>query len=196
MQISSIFVIVLLTPISTANEIKCEGDRIELSCLQSSSKHKGNALWKKSSGERVIWNYYGDSNKGGSFTNRTVKLNDDFSLSIEGCAQSDQGIYILCINGEPQCEITLFVKASKQCIKPETPTAQSTSPTTYEMSRQDATNESSLPTAYRKRGVIVGVCLFLVVLLLAVGVGIKRTGSKIEKPEFKQLNTDTQNNKV
>ncbi|XP_056306074.1 uncharacterized protein LOC130218066 [Danio aesculapii] len=168
MQISGISFIILLIPISTAYEIKCEGDSIELSCLESSIKDKVNALWKKSSGERVIWNYYGDSNKGDSFTNRTVKLNDDFSLSIDGCAQSDQGIYILCINGEPRCEIKLLVKASKQCNKPKTTTAQSTSPTTHEKSRQDdLQNESSLPKI-SITGVCVATCLLSLVVLWAV----------------------------
>lgn len=202
MQISGILLIVLLIPISTANEIKCEGDPIKLTCLESSIKDKVNALWKKSSGERVIWNYQGDSKKGGSFTNRTVNLNDDFSLSIDGCAQSDQGIYILCINGEPKCEVALFVKASKQCNKPKTTTEQSTrSSTIHEKSLQDATDylqtESSLPTNDRKWGVCVALCLFvLVVLLLAVGVFIQKTKTKSDKPEFKQLNRDTENNKV
>lgn len=69
-----------------------------------------NALWKKDSGERVIWKYNGDSKKGDTFLNRTVELNEDLSLSINGCDQSDQGIYILCINGKPSCEVALFVR--------------------------------------------------------------------------------------
>lgn len=69
-----------------------------------------NALWKKDSGERVIWKYNGDSKKGDSFRNRTVVLNEDLSLYIDGCDQSDQGIYILCIDGKPSCEVRLFVR--------------------------------------------------------------------------------------
>lgn len=68
------------------------------------------ALWKKDSGERVIWKYKGVDIKGDTYTNRTIHLNDDLSLSIDGCDQSDQGIYILCINGKPSCEVRLFVK--------------------------------------------------------------------------------------
>lgn len=69
-----------------------------------------NALWKKGSGERVIWRYHGNREKGDTYTNRTVHLDENFSLSIDGCDQSDQGLYILCINGKPSCEVRLFVK--------------------------------------------------------------------------------------
>lgn len=207
MQISGISLFVLLLPISAANEsltVNCEGDPIKLSCLVSNSliKDEVNTLWKKSSGEIVIWNYHGDNNTGDTFKNRRVQLNKDFSLTIGDCSQSDQGRYVLCINGKPSCYVKLLVKASKHCNRTKPVTEQSTTRSTiYEKSIQDATDdlqtESSLPRDYIKWGVCVAACLFvLVVLQMAVCVYIQRTKSKNDKTEFKQLSTNTQNNKV
>lgn len=97
--------------------VHCEGELTTLSCLDprnyTESKVEINALWKKGSGERVIWKYYGHTKKGDTFKNRTVNLNDNLSLSIDGCDLSDQGIYIFCINGKPSCEVRLFVKGKQ-----------------------------------------------------------------------------------
>lgn len=91
--------------------VQC-GKSTTLACLgpKDHTENKTiNALWKKASGERVIWNYYGVSDRGETFKNRT-KLNANLSLSIDECYQSDQGIYILCFNGEPRCHVRLFVQ--------------------------------------------------------------------------------------
>ncbi|XP_073687152.1 uncharacterized protein [Garra rufa] len=173
--------ILLLFSVSTANAgatTNCRGENIRLSCLGTQiQKIEGNmeinALWKKDSGERVIWKYNGDSKKGDTFLNRTVALNDDLSLSIDRCDQSDQGIYILCINGKPSCEIMLFV-TDKQC-KPKTTTEQSVTSTVFPpMAKQDGKDDENLPTetsTYITWVIIASLCLVvLVVVLLFVHV--------------------------
>lgn len=157
-----------------------------------------NALWKKDSGERVIWKYNGDSKKGDTFLNRTVELNKDLSLSINGCDQSDQGIYILCINGKPSCEVTLFVRDSKQC-KQKTSTEQSIRNTAF-MEKQATEDEkhlqteTSLPNTYIRWVIYTCVCLsVLTVLLLFIRVICacipKEETSKNDKSGSKLLNS-------
>ncbi|XP_016390757.1 uncharacterized protein LOC107725866 [Sinocyclocheilus rhinocerous] len=174
--------ILLLIPLSTANRgfTKCKGDHTTLSCLDPKNHIEGkveiNALWKKDSGERVIWNYNGDRKKGDTFMNRTVELNEDLSLYIDGCDQSDQGIYILCIDGKPSCEVTLFVRDSKQC-KPKTSSEQSIRSTASSMAKQATRDEkhlqteTSLPNTYIRWVIYACLCLaVLVVLLLFIRV--------------------------
>ncbi|XP_026056976.1 uncharacterized protein LOC113042378 [Carassius auratus] len=165
----------LLIPLSTANRgfTKCKGESTTLNCLEPNNHIGGkvdiNALWKKHSGERVIWKYNGDSQKGASFKNRTVELKEDLSLYINGCDQSDQGTYILCIDGKPCCEVTLLVRDSKQC-QPKTTTEQSVRSTAFSMAKQATKDEkyleteTSLPNAYVRW--VIYVCLFLVVFVI------------------------------
>lgn len=95
----------------------CQGEQTTLSCVDPRNHFEGkgeiNVLWKKGSGEKVIWKYYGDTKRGDTFENRTVQLNENLSLSIDGCDLSDQGIYILCINGKPSCEVRLLVQGKQ-----------------------------------------------------------------------------------
>ncbi|XP_058622123.1 uncharacterized protein LOC131533718 isoform X3 [Onychostoma macrolepis] len=195
--------VLLLIPLSTANRgfTNCKGDHTTLFCLDPKYQIEGkveiNALWKKDSGERVIWKYNGDSKKGHTFMNRTVELNDDLSLSIDGCDQSDQGIYILCINGKPSCEVTLFVRDSKQC-KPKTFTEQSIRSTAFPtMAKQDEKHlqtETSLPNNYIRWVIYACLCLVvLTVLLLVICVCVaKEETSKNEKSGSKLLSNDIQ----
>ncbi|KAK9953180.1 hypothetical protein ABG768_017198 [Culter alburnus] len=201
MLLKVILCIPLLVAISTANRgfiIQCEGESTTLSCLGPRNHTEGkveiNALWKKDSGERVIWKYYGHNKTGDSYRNRKIKLNDNLSLSIEGCDQSDQGIYILCINEKPSCEVRLFVKDSKQCTKPKTSTEQSTrSPEFMEQAATDEKNlqnETSLQNTYIRWIIVsVSVCLFGMVLLLLVYWIQRRKTSKNDKSGTKLLHT-------
>ncbi|KAL1248512.1 hypothetical protein QQF64_021830 [Cirrhinus molitorella] len=181
--------ILLLFSVSSANAgatTNCKGENTRLSCLDPQiqiieGQVEINALWKKNSGERVIWKYNGDSQKGDTFLNRTVKLNDDLSLSIDRCDQSDQGIYILCINGKPSCEIMLFV-TDKQC-KPKTTTEQSiTSTAIPPMAKQDAKDDENLQTetnSYIRWVIFASSCLVaLVVVLLFIHVIRARVAKK------------------
>lgn len=177
-----------------------------MSCLQprnhTEDKVEINALWKKGSGERVIWTYYGDSKKGDTYTNRTVHLNDNLSLSIDGCDLSDQGIYILCINGKPSCEVRLFVKDSKRC-KPKTSTEQSTrSPAFATKAKQASTDEKHLQTEtslpnYKQCGFYASLCLLglsMVLLLVVYACKPREETSKNDKSGSKLLHKDIQSN--
>ncbi|KAK7123577.1 hypothetical protein R3I93_021873 [Phoxinus phoxinus] len=203
MLLKGISCFLLLIPISTANSgfiVHCEGEDTILSCLhpRDEGKVEINALWKKGSGERVIWTYHGDSKKGDTYTNRTVHLNPNLSLTIDGCDQSDQGLYILCINGKPSCEVRLFVKDSKRC-KPKTSTEQSTrSPAFGTMAKQASTGEkpkqteTSLPTyGFYASGCLLGL---IVLLLLVYACKSREKTSKNEKSGSKLLHKDIQSN--
>ncbi|XP_051738821.1 uncharacterized protein LOC127506405 [Ctenopharyngodon idella] len=206
MLLKAISCILLLIPISTANSdftVHCEGELTTLSCLDprnyTESKVEINALWKKGSGERVIWKYYGHTKKGDTFKNRTVNLNDNLSLSIDGCDLSDQGIYIFCINGKPSCEVRLFVKDSNHC-KPKTSPEQSTRSPADVKEKQTATDENhqhtetSQPNTYIRWVVYVLPCfVVLIVLLLVVYACIQREEtSKNDKSGSKLLHKDIQ----
>lgn len=89
------------------------GNNITLSCEVTGSdiedKAKVNVLWKKETGHRVIWRYSGVITTADTFHNRTFDINENLALVIDKCDKSDQGVYILCINGKPYCEVRLLV---------------------------------------------------------------------------------------
>ncbi|XP_043082556.1 uncharacterized protein LOC122329927 [Puntigrus tetrazona] len=206
MLLTGISWILVLIPFSSANRgvtVNCKGDSTKLSCLDKNhiEGNEINALWKKHSGEKVIWKYNGDSKRGDTFTNRTVQLNDDLSLSISECDQSDEGIYILCINGKPNCEVSLYIKDSKLC-KQKATTAQSAKSTAFPIwAKQAVTDENpTIPTNIYTRWVIYACSssVVLVVISLCISVLLKFSSkektSKNDKSGSKLLHSDIQKN--
>ncbi|KAK2870210.1 hypothetical protein Q8A67_024602 [Cirrhinus molitorella] len=197
MRSSGILWILLLVPLSTANRglKKCKGENTTLSCLDPANHIEGkveiNAVWKKDSGERVIWKYYSDSKKGDAFRNRAIVLNDDLSLTIDGCDQSDQGTYILCIDGRESCQVRLFVSDSKQCKQKTTgqPTTSPTSPMAKEAATDGKHLQTETPNIYIRYAVYALPCsVVLVVLLLVVRSCIlKKETNENDKSESKLL---------
>lgn len=90
-----------------------EGDNITLSCTVTGSnieeKTDINALWKKETGQRVIWKYFGEKKTAKTFLDRNFDIGDNLSLIINECNKADQGVYILCINGKPSCNVRLLI---------------------------------------------------------------------------------------
>ncbi len=90
-----------------------EGQNITLSCTVTGSnieeKTDINALWKKETGQRVIWTYFGEKKTAKTFLDRNFDIDDNLSLIINECNKADQGVYILCIDGKPSCNVRLLI---------------------------------------------------------------------------------------
>lgn len=185
-------ILLLIHIISTVRgDVKsiCKGQCTKLSCPETNTEDKAsiNVLWKKQTGEIVMWRDSGLDTKGQTYSNRNVTISEDLSLVISECTQSDQGIYILHINGQLLCKVTLLVNGrckrsseNPQCGNPQLPTD-----VTHE--HEDLQIETSL--ARSRYGLML--IFLLAFIICVVGFVRRHNTSKNNASEFKEIPLDS-----
>ncbi|KAL1248514.1 hypothetical protein QQF64_021832 [Cirrhinus molitorella] len=171
-----------------------EGENITLSCTATrrdiEDKTNINALWKKETGQKVIWEYSGEKKIAETFLNRQIDIDCNFSLIINECNQTDQGVYILYINRKQSCKVKLLV-TGKQCSHGKSP-SDAPSDATQDLKVSDENNLNENPAKEEQRKVyltIAGVLLFLGIIFCLVVLHIARKNTtKTDKSEHEVLN--------
>ncbi|XP_073720321.1 uncharacterized protein [Misgurnus anguillicaudatus] len=205
--ISCILLWIAISVVHGGFKVGCKGHSTTLSCLDEDNikdKAGSNILWKKSSGEWVIWRQSGAKELGEDFKNRGIKINDDdLSLSIIECNPLDEGVYILCINGQPNCQVRLFVEDTQQCTQSKQNSSEKSteSPTFSAVPKQESTRTPKFSVVpekgltnekIRNRFILIGCLLFCVVLLVVVIMVVvvkQKDTTENDKSESKLLHT-------
>lgn len=191
---ADISIFLLICIITTVNgDIRIhEGENIIIQCGEYNDKPEIKALWKKETGQRVIWKNYGNLKKDEAYQNRTIDIDKKLSLVIKNCKKSDQGVYILCINEKPSCDVRLFVEKSKKRCKRSSDSCReklSMDETGLEVGDEsDPIKSSNRPRSIHFNTIfVIGLFLFVISMLFALFVKIKHFTKNNKSNELKIL---------